>query len=98
VKKKKLKYKPIRQDEILDIGVALSQASALLDQAAAKGIREDNVDILLNVADRWIAIAGMFTEGTEEEHVDISDPEVPFGFAAPQNEIEDEEEVNEEDE
>jgi hypothetical protein len=79
--KKKLKYRPVRQNEVLDISVALSQASALLDQAAEKAIKEDNAYLLIDVAEKWIEIAKMFdTEESADEHLDTDSQSRQYGF------------------
>jgi hypothetical protein len=40
--KKKIKYSPVKEDEVIDISLALSQASALLDQAADHAIKQSD--------------------------------------------------------
>ncbi len=92
--KKKLKYRPVRRNETLDISVAISQASALLDQAAAKAIREDDAYLLIYTADKWIEIAKLFgiEEESPDEHVD-TDSETQYGFC-----VDKKDEVVEEDE
>jgi hypothetical protein len=80
---KKLKYKPLRQNETLNVSVALSQASALLDQAALKAMRNDDSELLLEVADRWIAIGSLFSDSgeKEDEHVDTDSESRQYGFS-----------------
>jgi hypothetical protein len=91
--KKKLKYKPIKQNETLDIAVAVSQASALLDQAAVKAIKEDDSFMLIDIADKWIQIAKIFTVESEScENMD-TDSETKYGFS-----MNNKEEVTDEDE
>lgn len=93
-KKKPLKYRPVRQNETLDISVALSQASALLDQAAAKAMQTNDAFMLVYIADKWIEIAKIFEIGEEEldEHVD-TDSGTQYGFC-----VDKKEEVTDEDE
>ena len=89
---KKIRYKPVKQEETIDISLAFSQASALLDQAAKKAISENNEDLLLAVADRWITIGSLFVEAAEDEqkeHVDTNQ-KARYGFG-PHEEGEDDE-------
>lgn len=87
-KKKKLRYRPIRQNETLDISVALSQASALLDQAAKRAMYEDDPYLLMDIAERWIDIAKVFgMEEVPDEHLD-TDSETQYGFSADKKEDE----------
>ena len=70
---KKVKYKSVKQDETIDISLAFSQASALLDQAAKRAIMENDPEMLIAVADRWITIGSLL--GAEEEpseHLDTN--------------------------
>ena len=80
--KKRLKYRPLRENETLDISLALSQASALLDEAVAKAKRTDDAELLLAVTDRWIAIASLFSGDSNEpdEHVDTDAEFQQYGF------------------
>ena len=81
---KRIKYKSIKEDETIDISVAFSQASALLDQAAKKAIYENDAELLLSVADRWITIGKLFASAEEEvEEVDGNSKGI-YGFGAHQ--------------
>lgn len=93
---KKIKYKPVKQEETIDISLAFSQASALLDQAAKKAMESNDVNALVKVADRWITIGSLLAADTEEEcedHVDTNQ-KTQFGFG-PQIEAEEMEDENE---
>jgi hypothetical protein len=86
VKNKRLKYRPIKQGETLDISVALSQASALLDKIVEKARVNNDSGLLLDVIDRWIKIAGLFGgEEEPEEHMD-TDANGQYGFVVEHNE------------
>ncbi len=78
---KKLKYKPIREDELLDISVALAQASALLDNVAEKALVTGDHELILNVADRWLTMATLFAATSEEtETVNTNGNFQQYGF------------------
>lgn len=74
----RLKYKPIKKNETVDISVTLSQAAALLDHAADKALAENNADLMLAVADRWLNIASLFTQEEEKDCIDMNKSR--FGF------------------
>lgn len=91
-KNKKLKYKPIREEELLDISVALAQASTLLDTVAKKALVTGDDQLILNVADRWLAMATLFAGGTEDEQVVNANNNVQqFGFCKETEVIEEDE-------
>lgn len=90
---KKIKYTSVKQDETIDISLAFGQASALLDQAAKKAIREDDSEMLIAVADRWITIGSLLSteEETTIEHLDTNQKSM-FGFGPREEGVDDEDE------
>jgi hypothetical protein len=86
--KKKIKYSPVKEDEVIDISLALSQASALLDQAADHAIKQSDSYLLIDIAGKWIDIAKMF-ERDADEHIDTDTQSRQYGFSC-----EKEDEVN----
>ena len=80
---KKLKYRSTREDDTLNIEVALSKAVVLLDAVAKKALINGDDNLMLEVTDRWIAIGSLFAGGSEsddEEHADTSDSVTSYGF------------------
>lgn len=81
---KKVRYKAIRENELLDISVALVQASSLLDLVAKKALVTGDDKTMLEVADRWIAIATLFAIPSEEpadEAVNTNNNIQQYGFS-----------------
>jgi hypothetical protein len=90
VKNKKLKYRPVRQDEVLDISLALSQASALLDEVVEKARKSKDGRLLLDASDRWITIAKIFTGEDSEEELNTNAEFQQYGFVyEKENEVKD---------
>lgn len=88
---KKIKYTPVKEGEVLDVSIAFSQAAALLDKVAKKALYENDAELILNVADRWITIGSLFAGAPEStEHVDAT-AKGKYGFA-PQEEGDDDDE------
>lgn len=82
--KKRLSYRPVRKNETVDIVLALSQAVVLIDTAAELSLNAGDGNLMLEVADRWIAIGSMFAEdsGSEgNEVVNINDNVEQYGFS-----------------
>jgi len=77
---KKLKYKPIREEELLDLSVALAQASTLLDTVAKKALINGNDELILSVADRWLAMATLFAGAGEDEIINTNSGIQQYGF------------------
>lgn len=73
-----MKYKPLRNNQILDAEASLNQAAQLLDIASEAAIESGEVKKILKLYKEWIILAGMITE--ELEVVDISDVDEPYGF------------------
>lgn len=75
----KLKYKAIKEGETIDISVAFSQTAALLDAAAKKSLYENDAKLMLEVADRWIAIGSLLADDSETKEV-AANEKSSFGF------------------
>lgn len=90
---KKIKYKAVKQEETIDISLAFSQASALLDQVAKKAIVNNDSELLMAVADRWITIGTLLAGSDDEhnEHLDTNE-QTQFGFGMPEKGVDDDDE------
>jgi len=84
-KDKRYKYTPLSEGDVVDLSVAITQASVLLDNAARKVLREGDVKGMVSVANSWIEIGKMFSVESEDEVVDISDEQ--YGFCMPDVEV-----------
>lgn len=92
VMSKKLKYTLIKENDTLDISLALSQAAALLDEIAKKAIKEKDSSLMLDIADRWISIGKMFTIESTDEHLDTDAEFQQYGFVYEKKEVMEEDE------
>lgn len=89
---KRVKYKPVKKGETIDISLALSQAIALIDQTAEYAITTADPELMLATADRWIAIGGMFAQSDEsDDTINISDNVEQYGFGGGKEEVKDDE-------
>ena len=84
-KKKHMRYKPLKNGDTLDLAVAISQASVLLDNAAVMALANNDLMAMLEVADRWIGVSALFAEtdghsSHEGEEVDTNDNVDQYGF------------------
>lgn len=89
---KKLKYRATREDELIDISFAFSQAAALLDKAAEMAKVNNDAELMLKVADRWITIGSLFASAEEEpkEHLDTNSKS-KYGFGPVEEGVEEDE-------
>lgn len=85
---KRLRYKPVRKNERLDISLTLSQAATMLDEVAIYAMTTNDQELKLAVADRWIAIGELFA-GPEEtgDIIDINDNVETYGFGGVRDEV-----------
>ena len=88
---KRIKYKPVKKGETIDISLALSQAIALIDQTAEYAMTTADPELMLATADRWIAIGGMFAASDEDENININDNVESYGFGVTREEVKDDE-------
>lgn len=83
-KKKHMRYKPLKNGDSLDLAVAISQATVLLDNAAVLSLQNNDLMAMLEVADRWIGISALFAEAghgpDDDEVIDTNDNVEQYGF------------------
>lgn len=85
--KKKLSYNVLEDDSLLDLSVALSQASVLLDLAAVSSIKNNNVKQMISIADQWVKIGALLTPSAEDSEVVDTKDSVPYGFSMDREEV-----------
>jgi hypothetical protein len=76
---KKIKYRFIRKNDIIDSGVAFRQVVALLNKVTENAQAVGDNKMLLKVADRWIKIGSMLSDDGEKEYVDTN-VKTKYGF------------------
>jgi hypothetical protein len=89
---KRIKYRPIKRDELIDLSLALTQAMALLDGVADYALATHDEKLQLELADRWIEIGKMFAIEPPEEVIDTNDNVESYGFGGGMSEVKDEDE------
>ena len=90
---KKLKYKPVKTDERIDLSLAMSQAIVLLDEVAAYALVANDQALKLEVADRWIEVGKMFAIDVDDgQIIDTNDNVETYGFGGFRDEVKNEDE------